>query len=75
MNNQWLPVSEIPDSGDSIWIAVLEWDGKHTHVDYAQTFLYVDGLIVHRYDGDFEIWPPQDVLAWQLCDTPMFTQT
>ena len=75
MKSKWLPTSERPGDGESIWIAVMEWDGVNTHVDYAQTFIDTDGLIVHRYDGDYEQWPPKDVLAWMPCDVPEFAET
>jgi len=75
-DHKWLPTSEIPGDGDSIWIAVLEWDGVNTHVEYAQTFLDMDGLLIHRYEGEKdgygESWPPKDVLFWMPCDVPPF---
>lgn len=70
---KWLPTSDLPGDGDSIWIAVMEWDGVNTHVDYAQTFLDVDGLIVHRHESkEYEPWPPKDILFWMPCDVPPF---
>lgn len=68
----WLPTSDTPGDGDSIWVAVLEWDGVNTHVEYAQTFIDTDGLIVCRYEGEYEKWPPEDVLFWMPCDVPAF---
>lgn len=72
---EWIGPSIEPGDGDSIWIAVREWSG-HIHVDYAQTFVDVDGLMIHRYEGEKcgygEQWPPKDVIAWKLCDTPEF---
>ncbi len=74
--SDWLETTDSPGDGDSIWIAVMEWDGVNVHVEYAQTFLDVDGLLIHRYEGERdgygEKWPPQDVLAWKECDVPQF---
>ena len=72
----WISPSIEPGDHDSIWIAVKEWSG-HIHVDYAQTFVDVDGLLIHRYEGEKcgeygEHWPPEDVIAWKLCDTPEY---
>lgn len=62
---------EVPDDGESLWIAVLEWDGKHTHVEYAEAYLDIDGMRVKRYEQeDDEPWPPKDGLAWQPCEIP-----
>jgi len=76
MASNWLQATESPGDGDSIWIAIMERDGVNTHVEYAQTFLDVDGLIIHRYEGERdgygEKWPPKDVLAWKECDVPLF---
>lgn len=58
---QWRPPTEYPGDGESIWIHVLEHDGANTHTDYAQTFIDVDGLLIHRYEGERgeygEPWP------------------
>lgn len=71
--SRWRRIQEVPDNGESIWIAVLEWDGKHTHVDYAVAYLDVDGMRVKRYEEkDEEAWPPKDGLAWQPCEMPDF---
>lgn len=71
---QWRPPTEFPGDGESIWIHVLEHDGTNTHTDYAQTFIDVDGLLIHRYEGERgeygEPWPPKDVIAWMPCDVP-----
>jgi hypothetical protein len=66
-------MQDIPDDGESIWIAVLERDGKHTYVDYAVAYLDVDGMRVKRCEkDDEEAWPPKDALAWKVCDMPDF---
>ena len=76
---KWLPPTDEPGDGDSIWIAVLEWDGVNIHVEYAQTWVDVEGLFIHRYEGEKdgfgEIWPPQDVLAWAPCDVPEYVKS
>ena len=73
--HEWNSPLVLPGNGDSVWIAVREWSG-HIHVDYAQTIVDVDGLMIHRYEdercGYGELWPPKDVIAWKLCDTPEF---
>jgi len=83
---KWLPVSDFPGDGMSIWIAVLEHSGQHVHTDYAQTFVDYDEhghrrLFIARYEGErlkdnsltlSTIWPPHDVLAWRECDTPYY---
>lgn len=67
----WKRTTETPGDGDSIWVAVLEWDGKNTHVDYAVTYLDVDGLRIKRSEErEEEAWPPQEVLAWMPCEMP-----
>jgi hypothetical protein len=74
----WLPPSENPGDGESIWIVVREWDGEHTHVEYAQTWHDVPGVLVHRYEGEKddygEPWPPKDVIAWTPCDVPVYEE-
>jgi hypothetical protein len=70
---RWRRMDEMPDDGDSIWIAVLEWNGNHTHVDYAVAYTDVDGMRVKRYEQrDEEPWPPKDGLAWMPCEMPDF---
>jgi len=77
MSEQWLPISDCPGDGDSIWVVVIEWDGVNTHVEYAQTWENGDGLYIHRYEGEDndefgERWPPNDIKKWQMCDVPEF---
>lgn len=78
MSANWLPTTQIPGDGDSIWIAVLENDGESTHVEYAITFVDLDGLIVARREGlsdTYQQWPPRDVLCWMPCDVPEFSRS
>lgn len=75
--SKWLRTSETPGDGESIWLAVLEWDGTNTHVEYAIAFYDVDGVIVSRSERDkgteqYQKWPPPDVLFWMPCDVPEF---
>ena len=70
---RWRSMQELPEDGDSIWLAVLEWDGKNTHVDYAVAYREIDGTVLKRYEqNDDEIWPPKDCLAWKPCIMPNF---
>ncbi len=74
MDSEWLPVTELPGDGESIWIVVREHDNKNHHVDYAVAWVDTDGLLVHRYEGEKtqfgEHWPPGDVLVWMPAHIP-----
>lgn len=68
---EWKSVEERPEDGESIWMVIREWDGKHRHVDYGVAFIDTDGLIVHRCEtGDYVQWPPSDCEAWMPCEVP-----
>lgn len=73
----WRPIEEQPGDGESIWVAVREWDGVHTHTEYAIAFLDMDGLIVNMCEGDrqdqYVQWPPKNALAWMPCNIPEWT--
>ncbi len=71
---KWHTPEDKPDDGDSIWVEVLEHDGKHTHIDYAVVWLDVDGLRIRRFEQNSRLfcqpWPPDDVLRWCRCEMP-----
>lgn len=76
---KWHTPEDKPSDGDSIWVEVLEYDGKHTHIDYAVAWLDVDGLRMRRFEQKLlrsrsrlfsQAWPPDDVLRWCRCEMP-----
>jgi hypothetical protein len=73
MRDEWRNPTDEPADGDSVWFAIREHDGVNYHVDYGVAFRDVDGLIVRRFESDdYELWPPSDMVAWQVCDVPHF---
>jgi hypothetical protein len=72
-NSGWLPVTETPESGQSIWAAVLEWDGENTHVDFGVVWDEVDGLNCKLSEEDqTHLWPPSHVIMWMPAEAPRF---
>ena len=71
----WISVEErLPESGEQLWVVVVEWDRIHRHVDYAVTFDDIEGLMVHRKEDDYDEygvkWPPKDITHWMVADVP-----
>jgi hypothetical protein len=72
-NSGWLPISQKPESGEDIWVAVLEWTGEQVHVDYAVCWDEVEGLRCQlNEESESSLWPPENVLMWMPAQKPEF---